>query len=359
MTDRDEPTRTHDGFERELRLRRGELVEVRSAEEILATLDERGCLDALPFMPEMLRYCGKRFRVRASAHKTCDTVRMDGGRRMEAAVHLEDLRCDGSSHGGCQAACLLFWKDAWLRRVPEEPEPLSSRLGRWRRRRSTGPGCSQEDLAEAVRAEDESDLASDPRYACQATELVRATTRLPAWDVRQYVRDLTSGNIGLFELLNGLYYRFTSNMMQIKGYRAWRALYDAVQRLVGGSPYPRIEGSLRKTPSESLELQAGEEVEVKRLEEIVATLDTRNRNRGMTFDKEMAPFCGERHRVLQRVERIIDESTGRLVELPNACIMLEGVVCRSRYSDRRIGCPRAIYSYWRECWLRRVDPSHE
>src|SRR5262245_52431475 len=95
------------------RLKAGEWVEVRSAEEILATLDDRQCLDDLPFMPEMLQYCGKRFRVFKSAHKTCDTVeRWTVMRRMTSAVHLEGLRCDGGAHDGCQAGCLLFWKDA-------------------------------------------------------------------------------------------------------------------------------------------------------------------------------------------------------------------------------------------------------
>ena len=35
-------------------LRKGDLVEVRSEEEILRTLDADGKLDGLPFMPEML-----------------------------------------------------------------------------------------------------------------------------------------------------------------------------------------------------------------------------------------------------------------------------------------------------------------
>jgi hypothetical protein len=46
-----------------LGLRAKDWVEVRSAEEILATLDEHGCLDTLPFMPEMLQYCRKKFHV--------------------------------------------------------------------------------------------------------------------------------------------------------------------------------------------------------------------------------------------------------------------------------------------------------
>ena len=58
---------------------------------------------------------------------------------MHNTVHLRRTRCDGAAHGGCQAACLLFWKEAWLERVeangsvpaPSPPdaaeEPLAAR----------------------------------------------------------------------------------------------------------------------------------------------------------------------------------------------------------------------------------------
>ena len=46
-----------------LSLRPGETVQVKSASEILATLDSEGKLDGLPFMPEMLEYCGQTFTV--------------------------------------------------------------------------------------------------------------------------------------------------------------------------------------------------------------------------------------------------------------------------------------------------------
>ena len=49
-------------------------MEVSSAAEILGTLDEQGRLDGLPFMPEMLQFCGQRVRVQSRAHKTCDTI---------------------------------------------------------------------------------------------------------------------------------------------------------------------------------------------------------------------------------------------------------------------------------------------
>src|SRR5215470_8466189 len=91
-------------------LNAGDWVEVCSKEEILRTLDEKGEIDGMPFMPEMFAFCGKRFPVYKRAHKTCDTVFPVRGRRVDESVHLE-TRCDGSAHGGCQASCILFWKD--------------------------------------------------------------------------------------------------------------------------------------------------------------------------------------------------------------------------------------------------------
>ena len=93
-----------------LALKAGDEVEVKSFDEILSTLDEKGRLDLLPFMPEMKRYCGKTFKVYKRADKTCDTIYQTGGRRLAHSVHLEDVRCDGQSHGGCGAFCLIFWK---------------------------------------------------------------------------------------------------------------------------------------------------------------------------------------------------------------------------------------------------------
>ena len=109
-------------------LRVGDLVEVRSADEIMATLDERGELENLPFMPEMLKFCGQRLTVDKVAHKLCDTISGTGLHKMENAVHLTDSRCDGTAHGGCQTACLLYWKEAWLKRV-EADAPSSATSG--------------------------------------------------------------------------------------------------------------------------------------------------------------------------------------------------------------------------------------
>src|SRR5262245_29753145 len=98
-------------------VRSGDWVEVRTKDEILSSLDKTGGVDGLPFMPQMFQYCGQRFRVYKRAHKTCDTVSGKSlGRKLSDGVHL-DLRCDGKAHGGCQAACLIFWKETWLKPV--------------------------------------------------------------------------------------------------------------------------------------------------------------------------------------------------------------------------------------------------
>lgn len=334
--------------------RRGDLVRVRTREEILATLDERGQLEGMPFMPEMLEACGRVFRVEARAHKTCDTIQKTGGRRMNEAVHLEGLRCDGSAHGGCQAGCLFFFKNAWLEQVDgpdagRSDSPASDA-------RTTVP-FDDAKLRAGTRAVPATTPDGEPVYVCQTTEIHRATTLLPWWDVRQYVEDVTSGNVGFFDLMNRLFFRLTANaILHLPGYRFWLAIYDGVQRLIGGKPFPDMQGKLKKTPSDALGLRPGDRVKVKSLAEIEKTLDVRNRNRGLAFDKEQSRFCGERHVVHSRVTQIIDEPTGRMVKFPNECIVLEDVACRACYSEKRIGCPRAIYSYWRECWLERVEP---
>jgi hypothetical protein len=136
------------------------------------------------------------------------------------------------------------------------------------------------------------------------------------------------------------------------------AVFNAIDRWRGGglAVPPMPQPTLDKTPTASLDLQPGEFVRVKSVEEICKTLDVNSRNRGMWFDPEMVRYCGGTYQVTQQVRRIIDERTGRMLNFRNASVMLRGVVCQSEYSRRRLFCPRQIPSYWREIWLERVSP---
>lgn len=324
---------------RVLGLRPGELVEVRGVAEIMGTLDASGALDALPFMPEMLQFCGKRFRVYKRADKSCDTVGTSPthGLRMTNTVHLEGLRCDGESHGGCQARCLLFWKEAWLKRAA----PSVAAAGAPTAREGADARAMLTPLAR--RGAQTPASADAPTYICQATELVRASAPLPWWQPGQYVRDLWSGNVDVWT--------FTKTVAL--------AALNALQRVRGGRQFPQVEANCHaETPTGKLNLQPGELVRIKKKEEIFDTLNQQGRNRGLFFDVEMLPFCGRTAVVKQRVDHIINEKTGEMMHFANPCIMLEDVVCGGCLSRERLFCPRAIYSYWREIWLERV-PSAE
>ncbi len=332
---------------RVLDLRAGDLVEVRSREEILATLDREARLDALPFMPEMFQYCGKRYRVFKRADKTCDTISSTGTRRLFHTVHLEGLRCDGRAHGGCQALCLLFWKEAWLTPVSSPSDPVPAKTP------SSPPTpsppdplpagrCTEEAVLTATHARRGPGTTSEECFACQATELVRATSPLAWWDPRQYARDVRSGNVRVRDLIRGLAL----------------GAFNTIQRRRGGTTCPYIKGPLlTTTPAATLDLRPGEVVRVKPLVEIRNTLNRRRRNRGLRFDFEMVRYCGRTFRVLARVERIIDEATGAMLSLPNDCIILEGATCVGDLSvyPNRLFCPRSIYPFWREIWLERVE----
>ena len=80
--------------------------------------------------------------------------------------------------------------------------------------------------------------------------------------------------------------------------------------------------------------------------------DTGNAELIAALHGEMLRYGGQEARVLRRVERIIDEKSGRMLELKNPCIVLDDVVCPGAYHRQ---CPRGIYHYWREVWLERVE----
>jgi hypothetical protein len=301
-----------------LGLCRGEWVEVLGEAEILATLDDGGMLEALPFMPEMRGFCGRRFRVSARAERT--SIERLSIRRMNDAVHLEGVRCDGAGHDGCARRCLIFWKEAWLRRADPPPEAT---------RPVEGPGARAEP-ARRLRTKD------GDRYVCQATELCRATRHLPAYELRRHLGAIRGEGVAPLDLLRAA------------------AIYGhdmIMHRVVHGPDWNTIRGPCKKTPSTALDLEPGERVRVKGRAELIATLDENGWNRKMELSREQLAFCGKEFTVLARVDRIIRDHDARMVTVKNT-VILDGLV----YKDLvRLACPRSEYIFWRECWLERVE----
>jgi hypothetical protein len=313
------------------KLRKGDLVRIRSAEEILSTLDSDGTVDGLLFMPEMLQYAGHEVRVESSAHKTCDGKAEI--RKMDNTVHLEGLRCDGGAHDGCQAACPLFWREEWLRPA-SEPQPAAS---------ATTDESTLAILMPTTRRTNDSE---ESVYRCQATDVRQASRPLSQVDPRQYVRDLTSGNVTLRVFLVGLAV-FAFNKYQLL---TQRVLPRRLQ-IHGGKPYPFYQGTGTGDRTPIVDVAPGQLVEIRKKDEIMPTISPENRNRKMWFDAEMVPHCGTRAAVTRHVKRIIDESTGKMIKLSD-CVVLDNVVCQGIYHRF---CPRRLDVYWRSAWLNTLN----
>ncbi len=307
-----------------LRLWPGEWVQVRPFAEIAGTLDEEGRLDGLPFMPEMVRHCGTRHRVFRRVEKIHHYYGPTAPhlRRLQDAVLLGELRCDGAGHGGCQAGCQLIWKEAWLvpsnRTEADLPAPEAADASRLSTFTKVGAADGEE------------------RYACQMTELPAATARLSWRDPRHYWRELRSGNVrpGPFIVAVAL------------------ALFNTAQRQLRGAEAPYREPTDRKTsPKEVLDLQPGEIVRVKTRRQIEETLNNVSKNRGLWFDREMHRFCGGEFRVASVVRTIVDEASGKMLTMGSACIVLAGVSATGEYLGL---CPQNELIFWHEIWLERV-----
>lgn len=299
----------------------GQTVWVRGLEEILNTLDSEGKLNGLPFMPEMVPYCGRPYRVSSLPNRTC--VEGFGLRELNGIVFLGNLRCSGSAHNGCQRECLLFWNEDWLSNEP--------------------PAQMLQNPADTLAATKiKFKTARGDRYFCQSTELAGASHELPdphqglCRKIRQGLRDVRHGNISLMEFLGHAFRRGTKKLKYLAGLDSGNSVF----------------GNRQKTESTSLDLQPGDWVEVKSREEIAETLDGNGRNRGLLFDPPMLEYCGKRYRVAGRLQKMILEDSGRMIELQNT-VVLDSVTCQAW------GCPRANLHFWREIWLKRVDAAEQ
>jgi hypothetical protein len=300
------------------RLRQGDLVEVKTAGEILQTLDAAGALGDVPFMPEMLQFCGQRFRVSRRALTVC--MGEPGGFNTDDVVTLEGVRCSGAAHDGCQKSCIIFWREAWLLKV--ENAAVRSHVDL--------PGIEQ------LRARLKVSIA-EGIYYCQASELKKFTHSLSKKErIGRTLKGLRAGNFSAAQMAQSFAIWFF-----------WR-----IRKIFLGV-YPRGKSNL--TPIENLNLQPGEWVEVKPLGSIMETLNEHGHNRGLQFSLDMRLMCGRRLQVRSRLEKIITDGTGKMRQLRNT-VSLEGSTCGCKYLGfGMVDCARCELTYWREIWLRRLD----
>jgi hypothetical protein len=301
-----------------VRFRPGDIVEVKAAEEILQTLDADGALDQLPFMPEMIPHCGKRFQISRRVLNTCVSG-PDAGMRMftkDDVVLLDGLRCSGADHDDCQKGCVIFWREAWLRKVEN-----SAQL-------NVVDSKSSDRLRARLKT-----LVRPNVYFCQASELLNVSKPLSrAERIANCFGEVRAGNCSPFEMAR-----------RIGIWLLWK-----MRRVILGT-YAR--GNKKPTPTESLNLRPGERVEVKSLDSIIETLNQTAHNRGLLFFPNMRLLCGLEQSVERRLDKIIVDGTGEMRQLHNT-VYLEGSHCGCSYIAFG-GCTRCEFAYWREIWLRR------
>ncbi len=301
----------------------GDEVEVRSLEEILATLDERGFLDGMPFQAEMVPYCGRRLHVFRSVDKIFDYGRTRVMRRLRGCVLLAGLRCHGGDHGGCQARCYLMWRTEWLRHPGEARSPAA-------------PARAAGGLVAPPRGtETLPDGTSRERFHCQFTQLHAASTPMGEWEAGKELRPFVAGNVTWRTWIVGLATR----------------LFNLAQARRGGTAYPAMPPRRPAViPIVPEPLAPGDTVMVRPGLEIAGTLNEKNKHRGLWFDRDQLKYCGTTHKVLARVERIIDDVHGQMLPMKTPCILLEGV----DYSGESLNfSAQHDLFFWREVWLQK------
>jgi len=174
------------------------------------------------------------------------------------------------------------------------------------------------------------------RYFCQSTELVQVTKPLSlVGRFRICISEVVSGDVGVLEMLK----RVVTPLF-------WKAMGKFVKP-------PYVIGPLEKTTMARSDLKPGELVEVKSSEEIRQTLNRKGCNRGLRYDHGLNQFCGTHHRVRDRLDRIIIESTGRMVNIEGTVTLVD-TTCLCHMTAFG-GCVRQDLVYWREAWLNRLE----
>jgi hypothetical protein len=301
----------------------GDLVEVKTWAEIRATLDERGCVEQLPFMPEMLVMCGQRARVFRCAHRIFDYRKSRRMRHIDDGVLLVGTVCTGSNHGGCEAACHTVWKSTWLRRVEQKPRAATVSMS-------------------SDRADSLGDTAvlefgtSEPHYVCQLTQLHAASKPIERRTATNFLLPLISGNVAPAAFFVG-----------------WLThLFNLLQQRRGGIGFPTFETAAQDAGKNEDALKPGDQVVVRPSAEIRATLNDQLMHRGMWFEPDMLKHAGRRYRVQANVRKLIDIVTGEMRTMKTPAYVLQDVHFSG---ERQLFNAQHEPLFWRAAWLQRDE----
>ena len=213
---------------------------------------------------------------------------------------------------------MIFWREAWLRKIDEASAQTDA------------SSHGSEKLRNRLKT-----TSSPKTYFCQASELFKAAPQLSRWErFGKCISEIRAGNCNSLQMVQS-----------IAIWVAWR-----IRRVFLGA-YAR--GNNKSTPVQSLNLQPGELVRVKSMQSIIQTLNEAAHNRGLWFSPDMRLSCAGQRRVERRIDKLIVDGTGEMRQLRNT-VYLEGSMCGCAHVAFG-GCSRGEFVYWREIWLSRPD----
>ena len=97
--------------------KKGDLVRVRSKEEIELTLNHLGQLKGCTFMDVMIPYCGTIQHVFKPMERFVDERDLTV-KRCSGLVLLDGVMCQGTAQfGRCDRSCMMFWRQEWLQKI--------------------------------------------------------------------------------------------------------------------------------------------------------------------------------------------------------------------------------------------------
>jgi hypothetical protein len=104
-------------------LKEGDLVRVRSKEQIKSTLDHLGKLKGCSFMEDVMSpYCDSVHRIHKVMERFVDERELRV-KKCKGLVLLDGVLCQGTtSFGRCDRSCYVFWREEWLEKIKKQPE---------------------------------------------------------------------------------------------------------------------------------------------------------------------------------------------------------------------------------------------
>ena len=270
-------------------------------------------------MPEMLKYCGRVLPVTQRADATCAGNGLSGAWRTRSTCGT--IRCDGSFHDGCQAACLMYWKEAWLERAEDAvPAPTRAELERRASRRSSRRRWSRP-RAIKRRRRDSLSLPGDGDPERPPSRCACANRTVPA-------RAAATGSG-----------RRSSRAWSIEAINQWQAFSRAGCRhgcrspAAAGIPFVHRKARRRARRRRAASSTCSPAISCgSRASERSSPRSTRTtRTAACTSITRWRGTAGETRACRARVDRLIEESNGEMIEIKSDCILLEGVVCTADY----------------------------